>query len=385
MTHLLKSAFLSIYIGGLVTGILLAKSPDASQFNIEPSPEQDSPPEGRLDYQQCRQRALSRSQKLPKDRRARFLKSAVTQCREQYPAIAVLQECKREAFRAYRNHKEYLKSALEQCHVEYRQFVFNPALAIPIKVHKNDLYFAGIGLNFPFPISQFAKPSRESPQRRIGNFNCQTLTEVYSRDKLPEHILFGNDLKLYRPFQNVEPEMLRQAIISQSVKEGDEWIHPDWGLLSNDKDKGGLSHFFPVSYCHFDRDLGNLYKDIKIYYFLERERRAIIPYFGVAFFQPAAQITSDDLMAQLRKELGGDFQIQREIGSFQIAAAHPIDEVDSEGEPFNLCRHPRKHDKIAVIARHKDSLHAAYFLLSNLDNLCKHGDQLASRFLKQGL
>lgn len=385
MTYLLKSAFLSLWMSGLVTGTLLAEGPATSRLNIDPGPKLDASSEERLDYQQCRRRALARSQNFPVERRARFLKTAVTQCREQYPAIAVLQECKREAFQAYRNHKAYLKGALEQCRLQHRQFVFNPASPLPLKLHKTDLYFAGIGLNFPFPIDQLARPSRESQERRIGNFNCQTLTEVYTKQKAPEHILFGNDMKLYRPFQNVEAATLRQAITSRSIQEGNAWVHPDWGLLNNPGRNGDIPHYFPVSYCHFDRDLGSIYREIKIYYFLDRERRAIIPYFGVAFFHEAAQVASSDLIEQLQKELGSEFQVQREIGSFQILAAHPISEVDSEGEPFNLCRHPRKHAKIAVIARHKDRLSASYFLLSNIDNLCKHGDQFASRFLKQGL
>ncbi|MFW7380522.1 MAG: hypothetical protein ACOH5I_17050 [Oligoflexus sp.] len=388
-----KSALISLWIGSLAAGNLLAKSPDASHLNVEPSPLADASREERIDYQKCRKRALTRSQKLSKERRTRYLKLAVTQCREQYPAIAVLQECKREAFRAYRDHKDYLKSALEQCRQDYRQFVFQPASILPIKTHnKGEAFFAGIGLNHPFPVNHLARVSQESNERRIGNFNCQSVVDVYTKQTSPEHILFGNDMLQYRPFQNVEPEALQRILISQSKQdkqddgqEAKTWTHPEWGMLHPSTNPRQIPHYFPLAFCHFDRDMGSIYRDIKIYYFIDREKRTLIPYFGVAFYELDAQVSRTDLLEQLRSELGEEFEIRKDVEHFQIIAAHPIEEVDPEGEPYNLCRHPRKHEKIAVIARHPDSPFASYFLLSNLGNLCKHGDQLASRYLKQGL
>ena len=65
-----------------------------------------------------------------------------------------------------------------------------------------------------------------------------------------------------------------------------------------------------------------------------------------------------------------------ELKQSRIISNHKIRAFDSEGDPFNLCRQPRKHDFIAMI-RKQDKTHPQYLLLANLKNLCSYGDHAA--------
>jgi hypothetical protein len=351
---------------------------------LKPSP-MASPREERANYQKCRKAALGHSQKLKQPQKVAFLRAALSQCREQYPAVSVLRRCKKEAFQAYRDHEAYLKSALEECRFHYKQYTFNPDSALPFKTSDKSVFFTGAGLNHPVAVGRLPTADGHKLKRRFGNFNCEPMIKALVGRTKPEYILFGNAMTVYRPFQDIEPGRLLKALQRKGRIEGPQLIHPQWGQILPAPDGDYLRHFFPTSFCQFDRKLGSLYEDIKIYYLLDTKRKRAIPYFGISFYSDEANVAVSDLIDLARNELGDDYRVHSRKDGVHMLSAAPIKETDDEGDPFNLCRYPRHHDKIILIAQRPNEPHAAYFLLSNLRNLCRHGDQLASRFRKTGL
>jgi hypothetical protein len=145
-----------------------------------------------------------------------------------------------------------------------------------------------------------------------------------------------------------------------------------------------LSNFFPTSYCQFDRDLGGLFEDIKVYYLISRQKKLALPYFGVAFYPEKAQVSAASLIQQAKTALGDGFKEQMSERGLTFIANSGFLKFDADGEPFDLCREPRRHYRIATVAKYPNSPHAAYLLLSNVHNLCTYGDRLAG-FLSREL
>ena len=145
-----------------------------------------------------------------------------------------------------------------------------------------------------------------------------------------------------------------------------------------------LSNFFPTTYCQFDRELGGLFEDIKIYYLISRAKKLALPYFGVAFYPEKAQVSAAALIQQTKEALGDGFREQMSERGLTFIANSSFLKFDADGEPFDLCREPRRHYRIATVAKYPNSPHAAYLLLSNVHNLCTYGDRLAG-FLSRAL
>ncbi len=384
----------------LAFGLLLsARSDAASAKRVQfTQSELKKARQERADYQKCRKQALRRAKTLQGDKRSRYLKLAVNHCREQFPAISILRDCKKEAVRAYKDRPEYLKAAVQECRDSFKQSLFDPSDPLPLRTHADDLFFAGAGLNAPLRLKILKTLDGPKDNRQFGNFNCSVLSETAAGQRPPEYLLFGNDLRSFLPLRTTSFEQLRSYFSDQQTNPEELLDSPangattptnilnrDWGELSFDTTEERTTQYFPASFCSFNRQLGNLYADIKIYYLLDRDSKTAVPYFGISFYQPEAKVEPQTLIENLQAKLGSDFEIRHKKGKHWILAKTGFLSFDEEGDPYNLCQFPRLHHRLAILSLDEQDQYVNYFLLSNLDNLCKYGDRLASRLLKSGL
>lgn len=351
----------------------------------------------RADYKKCRKQALLRARGYKGEKRSRYLKYAVNHCREQFPAISILRSCKKQAVQAYKDRPDYLKSAVAACRNEFKQALFDPANPQPFYSHKDDLFFAGAGLNAPLRLDILRSLDGPKNNRQFGNFNCSVLADTAADQRQPEYLLFGNDLRSFLPLRTTSLEQLESYFKPKSdqTEQPDDStdksgprpaiIHRDWGELRFEPEPERSIQYFPSSFCSFDRQLGNLYSDIKIYYLLDRESKTAVPYFGIAFYNPEARVEMDQLLTALQESLGSEFDVRHKKAKHRIVAQTGFVSFDEEGDPYNLCQFPRLHHRLAIVSLDDSERYVNYLLLSNLDNLCKYGDRLASRLLRNGL
>ncbi|RZA18633.1 MAG: hypothetical protein EOP10_20800 [Proteobacteria bacterium] len=310
---------------------------------------------------------------------------AINACRDRYPAASILVECKKQMTGAYKEEPDNLKAGLKTCTAEYKKYSYDAKSAIPIATKDEKAFFAGVGMNEPTIMKESEEDDAASSQymgENFGNFSCGPLYGAMFDNDPPEYTLFGNDPLLFNPLKSVSKDAFIKAI-NYPAKKPKSFITKDFGEIIHDPKSDTLLSYMPSSYCFFNRKIGNIYEALKVYYLLDRESRTVIPYFGVGFYREKTAIQSKVLAEQIRTSLGTAYQMtELKPGVFAIATQTQF-EVDSEGDPKNICKKNGSSPYVALVVTREASNMAAYSLFANTANLCRFGDRVASRFLKK--
>jgi hypothetical protein len=349
------------------------------------------PSQEREDYQECVTSVIRKYRGPGSAKKNKKLQYGLAACKDRYPAVSIMIDCKKEMAAAYRDDHEALKAALIECRSEYKKYTFNPKNPVPFVLRGEQLFFAGAGLNRSHSIRA---QEDEDPNHGLfmgdnfGNFSCTSLYKTMFRELQPEYLLFGNDPFVYTPLRHA-----RREDFLKSVGLGSALTKPKTTLLSMHRDFGELYfepatqetiNYFPMSYCNFDRALGPIFEGMKIYYLVDRVSTQVTPYFGTAFYRDSSRIPVKDLAEQIRTQLGQQYQIfHPRAGVTLISQVEPTI-FDKEGDPKNVCQSGQQSPYMAVINEREQTGMAAYTLLANISNLCRYGDKISSRFLKKG-
>jgi len=382
----------------LLTYLGVSQSLLAEKALMRPQPPL-KPSQEREDYQQCTKAVIKKYRGPTSDKRSKRIQNGISACRDRYPAVSIMVDCKKEMTQAYRDNHEDLKLALRQCREEYQKYTFNPKSRLPFVLRDEQAFFAGAGLNRTLPVkkSEDEGPSNEALYmgENFGNFSCTPLQDAMFAEQSPEFLLFGNDPLLYTPLRHanreaflrtvgIRPEVA-QAKKSQTPLPLQSVVHKDFGEITYDPASTEILNYPPASYCFFNRKLGNLFEGIKIYYLLDPAVRQVTPYFGVAFYRSQGAPRSSELAEEIRGLLGQEYQVSQPKAGVHLVTQVKVEAFDSEGDPKNLCGSGQVSPYTAIVHSEGTTSLAAYALLANTANLCRFGDRIASRVLKRGL
>lgn len=337
----------------------------------------------RADYFACRKQALLDAEK--KKNKNKAAKLGIAQCQEQFPAAALFVECKRAALKKSKQDPNAGKTALAECRTQYEKMNFFVESFLPFSLSKGKAFFAGAGLNLP---RRIVKPQSQVNERdgdeaartnHFNNFSCAAIEKTVFENTPAEHLLFGNNLSLFEGFQGKsKADILKALNLPKGHKKEKFAISPRFGQIYGVKGNAPLIAYFPLSYCHFDRQLGAVFSGIKIYYLVDKERRYMTPYFGIAFYNQDNPPALSDLAKSLQEALGPEFHEYVNKKGVRYWAQKELKEFDFEGDPLNLCREKGVYDFVALLKADKPQKRPEYLVLSNVSNLCKYGNRLAS-------
>lgn len=333
------------------------------------------------DYLACRKMAVEQAGRFP-DRQSSKIKRLLAECRDRHPAAAEYIDCKKQAFQRHQGDKAGLKATLKNCQQRYDKLAFDPKNPLPFLQQGSDTFFAGAGLNIPRKLDLPAdlRGDTEEYPNNFSNFNCTPLVETFLKKKAPEYLLFGNDPRAFGPLRRLKVAEIRERIKFKPAADK-EFIDPVLGQVSQlGKDPDRLISYFPTSYCYFERRLGDIFDGLKVYYLMDPRQRTATPYFAIAFYKEGADIpTVSKLTTSVVAKLGAGYKAYPLKGDTTFVAKKAFDAFDEEGDPRNVCAPPRDHELVAIIRSRPSSKKPDYLVLSNIGNLCKHGDRLTGR------
>jgi hypothetical protein len=339
----------------------------------------------REDYQECLAAVIKKYKSVKSEKMEKKRQLAINACRDRYPAASILVECKKLITEAYKDEPTNFRAGLKNCTAEYKKYSYDAKSAIPIATKGDKAFFAGVGMNEPTIMKESEEDETASSQymgENFGNFSCAPLYGAMFDNDPPEYTLFGNDPLLFNPLRAVSKDTFIKAI-NYPANKPKSFITKDFGEVVYDPKADALLSYMPSSYCFFNRKIGNIYEALKIYYLLDRESRTVVPYFGVGFYKEKTAIQSKVLAEQIRQALGTRYQMtELKPGVYAIATQTQF-EVDSEGDPKNLCQKSGYSPYVVLVVTRESSNMAAYSLFANTANLCRFGDRVASRFLKK--
>jgi hypothetical protein len=350
------------------------------------------PSQEREDYQECVTSVIRKYQAPGNAKKNKKLQYGLAACKDRYPAVSIMIDCKKEMAAAYRDDHDALKAALVECKSEYTKYTFNPKNPVPFVLRGDQLFFAGAGLNRSHPIR--AQDNDANPNSGLfmgdnfGNFSCSVLYKIMFREQQPEHLLFGNNPFVYKPLRHAKREEFLKAVglgaALNKPKSMLQVIHRDFGELHFEPATQETINYFPMGFCNFDRRLGSVFEGIKIYYLVDRLSTQVTPYFGTAFYSDSSHIPAKDLVEQIRAKLGDQYRsFTPKPGVTLITQVEPM-AFDPEGDPKNICQNDHISPYMALVTEREKTGMASYALLANISNLCRYGDKISSRFLKKG-
>lgn len=349
------------------------------------------PSQEREDYQECVTAVIKKYQGPGSVKKNKKLQYGLAACKDRYPAVSIMIDCKKEMAAAYREDHDALKAALVECKSEYSKYTFNPKNPVPFVLRGEQVFFAGAGLNRSHTIRA---QEDEDPTNGLymgdnfGNYSCTSLYKTMFRELQPEYLLFGNDPFIYTPLRHAKREEFLKAVgLAGALNKPKTMLlsmHRDFGELHYEPSTQETVNYFPMSYCNFDRKLGPIFEGMKIYYLVDRISTQVTPYFGTAFYREDSKIPVKELAEQIRTQLGNQYQIfNPRPGVTLISQVEPT-AFDKEGDPKNVCQSGHQSPYMAVINERESTGMASYTLLANISNLCRYGDKISSRFLKKG-
>lgn len=368
------------FLGGMPDCAWAGKAPMRPQAPLKPSQERE-------DYQECLTAVIKKYKSGDGPQRKLRIQNGIASCRERYPAVSLMIDCKKEMIAAYRDSHSDLKAALTQCRDEYVKYTFNPKQLVPFVLKEEQIFFAGAGLNRTLAARYKETAAGDDSiylGDNFGNFSCSPLKAAMQNPAEAEHLLFGNELFLYTPLRHAKKETFLKSLGFTLGKQDSVFLHSELGELHYNVKSTEVTNYFPSSYCYFNRKLGDSFEGIKIYYLLDRPSSAVSPYFGVAFYTEKAAISSQQLAKQIQATLGQTYKVSEpKPGVFLISQSMP-EAFDAEGDPKNICQSGQIPPYMALVHSREGSSLAAYSLLANTANLCRFGDRVTSRLLKRG-
>ena len=335
-------------------------------------------------YKACRKAAVRSAKKEKnKKKQIKLIRKGISNCRDLHPSAAVLIECKKDAAKSYaKSNRDYLPTALKKCKDLYKRFQFSQKKSIPFRVHNNDIYFGGVGLNNTVDLK---KGRDDTLKMSLANYDCKNIEDIVNGKTTPQYLLFGNDPKHYLPLKQTPQKSLISKLEIDKDKTKSIRIDQYLGQVYWDKSKKNLTNYFPSGFCTYSAKRKGIYEGLKIYYLIDIEKKAATPYFGVAFYKSGLSPKYKKLTVQTARSLGKDHRNYSYSKDFVTLSKQPFKTFDHEGDPRDLCKFPRKQDTVVNIAPDKSGKNASYLILSRVSNLCRHGDKLANRLLKSGL
>ena len=312
------------------------------------------------------------------------LKQALESCKERYPGAGLYIACKKKVLLASKSSKSKKTAAdpleeLAECKQYLTAAAFDPDASVPFFHENGQLFFAGIGLNKATTLKTLNPP----------NFDCERLSTAMKKPSEASYILFGNHPRMFGASKELSTDNLTnlyKVTSKQARKEArnkDGYLIPGIGRIYGTPSDESSAIFFPSAPCDFDGQTGSIFAGLSVY-FLQETDAQVSPYFGIAYFKAGQQaVKTVDLIAQATTKLGSNFRSFKKNGQVVFLASSPIAEVDSEKDPRNLCRSPRKHEVMVVIQSLKDNpRQPEYLIVANVKNLCDYGDRLARRLAK---
>jgi hypothetical protein len=349
------------------------------------------PAQEREDYQECLSSVIKKY-RSPSDAKKNIkLQTGLAACRDRYPAVSIMIDCKKEMAAAYRDDHDSLKAALQECKTEYLKYTFNPKNPVPFILRGEQVFFAGAGMNRSHPVRA---EEDDNPNNGLfmsdnfGNFSCDTLFKTMFREQQPEYLLFGNDPFVYTPLRHARrEEFLKSMGLAAALNKPKSLLvsfHKDFGEVHYEPKADEMLNYFPLGFCSFDRKLGAVYEGIKIYYLTDRSSTQVTPYFGTAFYRNESQLIASNLAEQIRVALGNQYRIFKTKPGVSLISQIEPKLFDKEGDPKNICQSDQSSPYMAMVVEREKTGLAAYSLLANVSNLCRYGDKISSRFLKKG-
>jgi|GEM_PF-3153704 len=349
------------------------------------------PAQEREDYQECLTSVIKKYRSPGDAKKNKKLQNGLATCRDRYPAVSIMIDCKKEMAAAYRDDHDSLKIALQECKTEYMKYTFNPKNPVPFILRGEQVFFAGAGMNRSHPIRA---EEDDDPNNGLfmsdnfGNFSCDTLFKTMFREQQPEYLLFGNDPFVYTPLRHARrEEFLKSVGLAAAFNKPKSLLvsfHKDFGELHYEPKTEETLNYFPMGFCNFDRKLGSVYEGIKIYYLIDRSSTQVTPYFGTAFYRNESKVTASDIAEQIRVALGNQYRIFKTKPGVSLISQVEPKFFDKEGDPKNICQTDQSSPYIAMVVEREKTGLAAYSLLANVGNLCRYGDKISSRYLKKG-
>ncbi len=308
-------------------------------------------------YSQCRKKAAHTPENAPVSRKVRDNLAA---CRDLFPVASLLLECKRQALKKYSSDRDKLSEALRSCK-EFKEAIdFDSEQKYPFFMFKDQLFFAGLGLNQALRASSF-KPL---------NYDCSKLQDAIKSRKKASYTLFGNEAQDFQGYAKGSGAWLAKAKDRQFVK-----------TEQVGSQKNGI-FYFPSAPCVYIGEGGDNFKALNLYYLIDPQNTQIWPYFGIAFYPspklaPRLSEAQNLILHRLSTEY---FSVKERRNKFEVIriAKQKVTSFDREGDPKNLCRAPRRHDYIFILKSFAQSDRVEYILAANIKNLCTYGDGLAT-------
>ena len=323
-------------------------------------------------FEACRKDAITLLKQNPNNRK--LFENALISCKENFPGADLYITCKKQAMQAANAKSATAEQATQQCQRYLVAASFDPGLPVPFFTEAGQAFFAGIGLNSSLPISALNPP----------NFTCQKVRSVAQDPKKAEYFLFGNHPRLFSSLSGLKAGELMNALQLKKLK-ADRTDVPGFGRLYGDPRRASANLYFPMAPCDLGTKTGKIMNGLSIYYLMDQLGTSVTPYFGIAYYhKDQTATTTARLIAAVSKTLGPDFKLVKSNGRFSFIGLSDITEVDEEQDPKNLCRSPRTHKLLGVVASYLDRpTQPEYLILANIKNLCEFGDRLAKRLLPE--
>lgn len=310
-------------------------------------------------YEACRKDALQRLTSAPEQ------KAALKECLVQFPSAALYIDCKKQMLQRFGKDPKTARAKLDECKSLRQAASYDPAELVPYDKIANRHFFAGADLSFEVGVSTIPK---------INDFYCERLSDVLEGFADPSYLLFGNEPRAFTALGSVKLEARRKGTAAHSdiAKLGRIY----WGA------KPLL--YFPSGACVFKGNLGKHFEDLQIYYLIDAKRHQIAPYFGIAFYKAESTASISEIATQLAAKMGSRIQTTTLRSGASFLAPFQPQSYDSEGDPTNVCLHPRSDAVVAMIRPQKKRRErASAVLVANLKSLCSFGDQLTQALTKK--
>lgn len=389
--HSPRAAALAVALSFSFCGIAAQASFAASRKDKIALDDRPESVKERSDYTSCRRKVLMRAKKHP-NLKDSATKAGLAQCKDEYPAASFLVDCKKAALEKFARDAERLQTGLNTCKTRFERLNFDPDALVPFYVAGSKAYFAGAGMNVPrkLNLSNTKAEAEDGEELQsvndFGNFSCDVAVNMM-RDKQPEeYVLFGNHPRDFEGMDAITDDALRKKLnLAKRAKSGDDYVdYKDEMRVYGDLRDESLSVYFPLTYCHFNRKLGNNFQSVKVYYLADKAKQLLMPYFGISFYRKGKKVEPKKVIADIIDAMGDGYKVVNSRKGVTFIGKSPIEEFDDEGDPKNMCKQPRSNDFVAILKTDEAEKQADYLILSNVTNLCKYGDRIVSRIFAKG-
>lgn len=184
-------------------------------------------------YKTCRQEAVNSSEaESDLGRRAEILREASSECKQVYPLIDMLLECRQKALKELLQGEE-LQVRLSKCKSIYESIRFQSGNVNPINPVYGDTYFASIDIDRALDLQTrgLIDGKRTTTLKTSKALNCSNLKRVLDGADKPQYLFFGNFLRTYKPSLKIATKKLAQSFKPESSEDGLQIVSGKFGRL----------------------------------------------------------------------------------------------------------------------------------------------------------